>query len=482
MHDPTTRPGIDPGELPAIIQGGMGIGVSGWRLARAVSAAGQLGVVSGTGIDILLARRLQDGDPGGELRRALGQFPLPGVAGRVLERYFLEGGRAPGQPYRGVPMPGHRPCRQRDELVVAANFVEVFLAKEGHGGPVGCNFLQKIQAPTLPSLYGAMLAGVDVVIVGAGVPRAIPGILDRFARGEAATLRLEVEGIGEGVRLEFDPGDFLGGTAPMLTRPHFFPIVSSALLARTLARKATGRVDGFIVEDHSAGGHNAPPRGPARVDDAGEPVYGERDRIDLGAIGALGLPFWLAGSQGRAGALAQARACGAHGIQVGTLFAFCEESGLDPALKQRVVEGRAGDPLPVRTDPLASPTGFPLKVVGLPGTLAEDEHYRGRARVCDLGHLREPFARPGGGLGWRCPAEPVGDWTRKGGEASATEGRKCLCNGLIASVGLGQWRPGGRQETPLLTAGNELGQLDHFEAGYTARDVLDFLVAAPGRS
>ena len=40
--------------LPGIIQGGMGIGVSGWRLARAVSSHGQLGVVSGTAVESLL--------------------------------------------------------------------------------------------------------------------------------------------------------------------------------------------------------------------------------------------------------------------------------------------------------------------------------------------------------------------------------------------------------------------------------------------
>jgi nitronate monooxygenase len=32
--------------LPIIIQGGMGAGVSDWRLARAVSITGQLGVVT----------------------------------------------------------------------------------------------------------------------------------------------------------------------------------------------------------------------------------------------------------------------------------------------------------------------------------------------------------------------------------------------------------------------------------------------------
>ena len=56
---------------PRIIQGGMGAGISDWRLARAVAAAGQLGVVSGTALDSILARRLQMGDPEGHLRRAL---------------------------------------------------------------------------------------------------------------------------------------------------------------------------------------------------------------------------------------------------------------------------------------------------------------------------------------------------------------------------------------------------------------------------
>ena len=79
--------------LPTIIQGGMGIGVSGWRLARAVSSRGQLGVVSATAIDSVFVRRLQDGDPGGHLRRAMDHFPLPGIAAAALRRYFREGGR-----------------------------------------------------------------------------------------------------------------------------------------------------------------------------------------------------------------------------------------------------------------------------------------------------------------------------------------------------------------------------------------------------
>ncbi len=61
--------------VPALIQGGMGVGVSSWRLASAVARAGGLGVVSGVGPDLLLARMLQDGDPGGHVRRVLTGYP-----------------------------------------------------------------------------------------------------------------------------------------------------------------------------------------------------------------------------------------------------------------------------------------------------------------------------------------------------------------------------------------------------------------------
>src|SRR5690606_17137352 len=95
-------------DQPTIIQGGMGVGISGWRLARAVSMAGQLGVVSGTALDAVMARRLQTGDPGGHMRRALAQLPLPGVAQRIIDKYFVEGGKAAGKPFRAKPMPGER--------------------------------------------------------------------------------------------------------------------------------------------------------------------------------------------------------------------------------------------------------------------------------------------------------------------------------------------------------------------------------------
>ncbi|MGZ6989301.1 MAG: nitronate monooxygenase, partial [Thermoanaerobaculia bacterium] len=342
-------------EHPKIIQGGMGVGVSGWTLARAVSSLGQLGVVSGTALDIVLARRLQDGDPGGHVRRALERFPFPRAAARILSRYFLEGGKGADKPYRPVPTHSKNSPKELLELCVASNFVEVFLAREGHGGPVGINFLEKIQFPVLPSLYGAMLAGVGYVLMGAGIPLKVPGVLDLFVNHESATYPLSVTGAQEGddTALRFDPRDLQEGEVglPPLKRPLFLPIISSYTLALTLVRKANGRVDGFVVEGPTAGGHNAPPRGRPPLSATGEPVYGERDAVDLGKLRELGLPFWLAGGYGSAEGLRKALAAGAQGIQVGTAFAFCNESCLDAHYKQLVLKQALEGTARVFTDP-----------------------------------------------------------------------------------------------------------------------------------
>ena len=462
----------------------MGVGVSGWRLARAVSSLGQLGVTAGTALDVVLGRRLQDGDPGGHVRRALSSFPFPRAAARILERYFLEDGRPPDQPYRASPMHSKASPLEVLELCVAGTFAEVFLAREGHGGPVGINFLEKIQLPILPSLYGAMLAGVDYVLMGAGIPLKVPLALDLFANHEAATYPLNVTNSQEGddTLLRFDPRELRedGAEPPPLKRPFFLPIISSYTLALTLVRKANGRVDGFVVEGPTAGGHNAPPRGRLQLSALGEPVYGERDAVDLAKLRELGLPFWLAGGHGTAEGLVGALAAGAAGIQVGTAFAFCEESGLDARYKELVLKMALAGAASVFTHPVASPTGFPFKVARVEGSLSEEEDYLLRTRVCDLGYLREAYRRDDATIGYRCPSEPAATWAAKGGEASEVEGRRCLCNALLANIGHGQVRKDGLQEKPLLTSGDDLVQIGRFlppgASSYTAKDVVSKLL------
>jgi len=464
--------------LPPIIQGGMGVAVSDWRLARAVASRGQLGVVSGTAIDTVIVRRLQDGDLRGDVRRAMAAFPIPDVAKAVLERYFIPGGRAPGTPYKMLPMHRLKVSTARSQLTALAGFVEVFLAKEGHSGVVGMNLLTKVQLPNLATLYGALLAGVDAILMGAGIPREIPGALDHLARHEPASLRLDLEGAPADVerRLELDPKELWPGEHAPLARPPFLAIIASNSLATMLSRKATGTVNGFIIEAPTAGGHNAPPRGAPTFNDKGEPIYGERDVVDLDKMRELGVPFWLAGGTGRAGALAAAQAAGAVGIQVGTLFAYCEESGLETDLKHDALDHAISGKATIVTDPRASPTGYPFKVVEWEGGPGRDAP---RERVCDLGYLRESYHTPDGKVGYRCAAEPVDQYVAKGGKIEDTVGRKCLCNALTADIGQPQVRDGGTEEPPLLTSGDDLDMIRAFlgdRTRYHANDVLEYLL------
>lgn len=468
--------------LPSVIQGGMGVAVSSWRLASAVARTGQLGLVSGTALDLVLARRLQDGDHDGAVRRALAAFPVPRIAQRVLTRYFRADGRRPDQPYAPVPRLALRQTRLAQELMVLGSFVEVWLAKEGHEGLVGINFLEKVQMATPAAAYGSMLAGADYVVMGAGIPRDVPHLLDQLSGHEAVQLPVTVTG-GSGHTVDLDPTALLGVPLAPLTRPTFLAIVSAHALATHLVRDDAIRPDGFVVEGPPAGGHNAPPRGRPTLDDLGQPVFGPRDLADVPTVAALGLPFWLAGAHGSPEALAAAQEAGAVGVQVGTLFALADESGLDPVLRAETLARLRAGTLDVRTDPLASPTGFPFKVAHLPATLSDPSLAAARPRLCDLGYLRTPLERTDGSITYRCPAEPVHMYERKGGDAADTVGRACLCNSLAANVGLGQTRSDGYVEPPLVTLGVDVqgaARLAEKHPGtWTAADVVGWLVGDP---
>src|SRR5471030_266283 len=215
--------------LPRIIQGGMGVGISGWRLAKAVSSLGQLGLVAGTALDRVMIRRLQRGDPGGHIRRALDHFPFPEMAARVWSAYYVDGGLPDGAAYTNPRMYDKAMARDIAEPCIVANFVEVWLAKEGHMNPVGINYLEKIQPPHLVSIYGAMLAGVDYVIMGAGIPMRIPGVLDALARHETATYPLTVTGAldSDDTTITFTPREYMECDLPPLKRPAFLAVVAS---------------------------------------------------------------------------------------------------------------------------------------------------------------------------------------------------------------------------------------------------------------
>jgi len=418
------------------------------------------------------------------MRRGLDHFPFPRMAERIWQAYSIPGGKPESQSYLSTPMHSKDSPRELVELCMVANFVEVFLAREGHDNPVGINYLEKIQLPHLSSLYGAMLAGVGYVLMGAGIPVKIPGVLDGFVNHEAATYPLQVAGAQDAAdtTLKFVPREFMERDLAPLTRPKFLAIIASNVLATTLLKKSNGRVDGFVVERSSAGGHNAPPRGKPQFNPAGEPAYGERDKVEVEKIGELGLPFWLAGGYGSPEKLREALSAGAAGVQVATAFEFCAESGLRDDYKQALLEKAVSGHARVFTDPVASPTNFPFKVAQLEGSMSEQDVYLARPRICDLGYLREAYRTPEGTIDYRCSGEPVTIYVSKGGKPEDTVGRKCLCNSLVANIGHPQIRKGGHVERGLVTAGDDLTEIARFlppnKSAYSAADVITKLLNA----
>ncbi len=465
---------------PRIIQGGMGVGLSNWTLAKAVAMRGELGVVSGTAVDTVMVRRLQNGDLDGTVRRALAHFPSQEIAKRVLDRYFRIEPRTSDETFMLVPKPSLTPSQEAIEIVVVANFVEVWLAKEGHDGLVGINFLEKIQMATPPAILGAMLAKVDYVLMGAGIPREIPRLIKDFSEGKEGFINVEVIGT-DPVKLTLDPKKVLGDSLQQLVAPKFLAIVSSDILASYLAKDETTRPDGFVIEGHLAGGHNAPPRGK-KFDENNEPIYNERDEPNLVKMQTLGIPYWLAGAYGSPERVAEAIATGAQGVQVGTLFALCTDSGLTAEIRNHLLDEIKNDRLKIATDAAASPTGFPIKIAILPGTLTDTDLNLNRSALCDLGYLRVPFLNPNGRIDYRCAAEPDDMYVRKGGADEETRGRQCLCNGLTANIGLGQHRRSGYDELPLVTLGADLVGpkilLQEHPDGWNAVTAVDWLLSS----
>src|SRR3989304_2376477 len=320
---------------PELIQGGRGFAISGWQLAGCVAETGErigrpvLGVVSGTGLATTMVLRLRKGDS--HTRRALEAFPVPEIAQGIIERYWLNTDRS--SRFRIPPKPeilvNGSDERKADlaKLLIVANFAEVWLATQGHGGRVGINYLEKIQLPRLPEIFGAMLGGVDYILIGAGIPNQVPGVLDDLAGWKEASHKIDVAESDKYV-LSFDPKTIIPEQYRMpVTRPKFLAIVSHHALAQALALKATGEVDGFVVEGPIVGGHNAPARGK-EISEGGEPVYGERDKPDLAKIRDLGKPFWLACRSCPSQLIAALHLSFRRTNIPLPLYKFCDESGL----------------------------------------------------------------------------------------------------------------------------------------------------------
>ena len=454
--------------MSPIIQGGMGFNISSWPLARTVSMLGQRGTIAGTALERVMAEILRQGDLDGHFRRALSHFPFPHIANQVIEAFYVEGGVGKNAS-RATPVWSVNPSRLLVSLTVCANYAFVWLAKEGHNGHVAINYLEKIAMPHIYAITGAMLAGVDFVTMGAGIPLQIPEVLNAVAENRTANYRIPVIGPNAtSCIMSFNPKDFFGEKFPEMKRPGFLPIISSNLLASIFTKKLPkGSVQGFVIEGPTAGGHNAPPRRP--------PDYSEKDIVDYRKITDLGLPFWIGGSYASPEKLKWAQEMGATGIQVGTIFALCNESEMRPDLKARVRQLGFEGKLKIRTDMLFSSSGYPFKIAILDGTVAIPTVYARRERVCVHGALLILFEKSDGGIGYRCPGEPIARFMEKGGNLRETEGRGCICAGLYATAGLSNGEP------PVVTLGDDVSFLPRImtdaRSSYSAEDAIRYLLS-----
>lgn len=470
-------------DRPNIIQGGMGIAVSSWELAREVARQGEIGVVSGTCIDTVMVRELQEGDPHNR-REAMQEYPDQEIVEQLIDVFYIDGGKDEDEPYQLLPIHQFDPTIRSQKILSLAAFTEVLMAKQGHEGTIGINLMAELKRYTLACLYGAMLAGVTAIFIGAGIPMEEAKQIPLLAAGEPARLRLDVDTslVDETQQTEqpffytLDPSDLLA-EPPSMSPPDFYPIVSTDALARILDRKLDDElVSGWVIERPTAGGHNAPPRNK-EYDDKGNPIYDEKDEANLERFRTLGDPFFLAGGFGHPEKLKEAHQLGANGIQVGSLFSLTDESGYAPGDTRRIIKEIHRNRVHIRSDGRISPTGFPFNVVELEEEPSARKKAANRERICDLGYLRTPVLDANGNLRGRCPAEPIEDYLRKGGDRKDTEQRGCLCNALFANIDLPQQREKG-PEPQIFTGGEQLTELPLGSArspSYTAKEVIDYL-------
>ena len=450
----------DPVTHPKVVFAALGIHASPpWEYARAAAKLGQIGVVSGAAYHYIFARILQRGDLDGHYRRAIKTFPDREMAERVFERYYVPGGISPTQRYMFVEQPSLFPSDDMIELIIVANYCQVWVAKDGHDGLIGINFLEKMQIQLIYGIYGALLADVNYLFIGAGIPNQISEILKKLIRHEPATYQIKVEGMTEKFPLEFYPREIMGCELTKLNRPKFGPIIALSSLAKSMTRNNPDHgVDLFVAENYIAGGHSMNPRVGGLFTPDNQPIYGTKDDPNFEQLRKIGVPFYVAGAYASPEKLDEALALGAIGIQVGSIGADSTGSGFQPHLSAYIRKHAYRGDLVVDCNLKVSPTTYSFKVAIIPGTLGDPEVYEARVRICDIGALLVPYLKGGEGkdkYGYRCSAEPIISYCKKGGNRKDTDCKGCLCNGLFSTVDLGQRLANGLIEPPIVTHGKD---------------------------
>ena len=323
-----------------IIQGGMGVGVSLSPLASAVAREGGVGIVSSACLDRLVSKR----------------------KGKRVATYD-------------------------------AAYEEVSLAKAS-GGFTGINIMVALPRDYEASVRGALDAGADFIISGAGLPLQLPAI-----------------------------------QSPRETA--LIPIISSARALELICKKwerLKYRPDAVVLEGPLAGGHLGFKIDQIELDS--NKLENLLPPVKDVAVKYGDIPVIVAGGIYTHADIRRFLAMGADGVQMGTRFLATEESSASPGYKQAVIDAGEED-IVVAHDP-GSPCGFPFRVIRQ-SPMYLSALTKARPPKCNKGYVLQKDEE---GKYTRCPAR------------YSNEHHFCICNGLLSSAG---YNP--KQEEPLFTVG-----------------------------
>lgn len=342
-----------------IIQGGMGVGVSLHPLAQAVAREGGLGIVSSACIDRLVSKR----------------------TGKKVNTY-------------------------------AAAHEEVSLSKV-KGGFTGINIMMALMRDFTDSVKGALDAGADAIISGAGLPLNLPAI-----------------------------------QPPKETA--LIPIVSSARALDIIVKKWEKlgyRPDAVVLEGPLAGGHLG-----FRIDQV-ELECNKLENLlppvkDM-AMKYGNIPVIVAGGIYTHSDIMKFMNMGADGVQMGTRFLATEESSATDAYKQAVILAREEDIIVAHRP--GSPCGLPFRVIRQ-SPMYVSSLQRKRTPKCDKGYV---LMKDADGKFTICPAK------------QDNENYFCICNGLLSSGGYNT-----EKEEALYTVGSNASRVDKIVSVKTLMDEL----------
>jgi nitronate monooxygenase len=281
--------------LLPIVQGGMGVGVSAHRLAGAVAAEGAVGTISA----VDLRRHHPDlMEATAQARVGVGEAAKAAIQSANLEAL-------------------------RREIAAAR-------ARAQGRGLLAVNVMRAV-SDYAPSVTTALAAGIDAVVVGAGLPLDLPDLAQDHPQAALIPILSDARGV--------------------------------SLVVKKWERK--GRVPDAIVIEHPrlAGGH----LGAAKLADVDDPRFDFEHVIPatLAFLRSAGLegrvPLIAAGGIRRYEDIVRLQGLGAAAVQLGTPFAVTEECDAHPEFKRVLAQARQQDVVT-----FVSVAGLPARAVATP--------------------------------------------------------------------------------------------------------------------